>query len=131
MGLDLNPGDKLGYGQIETVIEVLRSETRFRTVTTAWRKRLFRERGMEVKAEGGMFIGLLAGQALSSGVASVNRIAFAAGRTTRRLEVIDSAHLTADERERHMLARREVAALHGYARSVCNTISPPKALTDR
>lgn len=44
------PGDEISYKQIETVINVSRERSRWKTVTNAWRKRLEHEYNLYLKA---------------------------------------------------------------------------------
>lgn len=131
MELEFKPGDAIGYGQVESVIREKRGSSRFRTVTDAWRKRLFRERSLQVVAEGGMFHGLTPSEALSYAIKDLNRVGRAARRTTVRAGVIDVHRLSREEQERHMLVRRHSAALLGHTQDVCKAIAPPAPVTKR
>lgn len=126
MALGTEPGLVISYEDAEQVIGVRREETRFLTVTQAWRKRVFREHRIRIKTEGGSFRFLTASESLALSVNDMHRVGRAVGRTVVRAEAIDHTALDDREMQRHALLRRNAAALLDAAQTACKDIVPPK-----
>lgn len=119
-------GTVVTYEQVAAAIGVEERTGRFRTVTTAWRKRVFADKLLRSIAEGGTFRFLTADDAHDLGRRDLKRIGRAAGRLATHVEVIDMATLTGARRDGHNLLRRESAALLDAARRGQKAISAPQ-----
>jgi hypothetical protein len=124
--IEISPGAQVDYSKVETILGVSRANNRFRSVTTAWRARAFRENALQSKAEGGMFLFLTADAAHDEAISSVKRVGRATGRLTKRVDAIDASELTGDRLARHSLLQREAAAMLEAMRRSAKSIVAPK-----
>lgn len=124
---DVRPGTQISYESIEQSLGIKRAESRFRTVTTAWRKRLFRERLIQSVAEGGYFRFLTADEAHDQGRSSLRKIGRATGRLATQVEAVNADELTGERRDAHNLLRREAHSMLEAARKSAKSIAAPKA----
>jgi hypothetical protein len=126
MELDVQPGTIVSYEQVTAVIGISNSVHRFRTVTNAWRRRLFRERLLQSSAEGGAFHFLTADAAHQKGRGGLTRVGRASGRLRTAVAAVDSAALTTPELvSRHNLLRRETEAIHEAAQKSARALAAP------
>lgn len=124
---DAAPGSQISYEQVEQCIGVSIKEFRFRTVTNAWRKRVFREKLIQSEADGGVFKFLTADEACDSGVKGLWRIGRATGRLRVHVEAIDPAAASSDaKRDKINLVRRASHAMHEASQASVKTIAAPK-----
>lgn len=125
---DANPGDEISHVDVAIAIGVTVQSSRFLTVTTAWRKRLFRDRRLQVKSEGGVFRVLTPDECVSAAAESMNRIGRATGRTVVRIESVDQTGLSQAAQAQHTLLRRHSLALLESAQAACEGIAAPKPI---
>lgn len=122
------PGKTVRYTDIATTIGEPAGSTRFRTVTKAWRKRLERSGIMSVVSDGTLRF-LTADEAQDRIPAALHRVGRAAGRLSKKVELIDPVDLSSDERRaQHSLERREMRHLTEEMRKSAKAILPPKPL---
>lgn len=120
------PGTSVAYGELSELCGEPVGTNRFKTIVSAWRRRVFRESGMLTKAEGGVVYFLTADAAQAEEIKHVNRIGRATGRHVRHVAAIRSEDLTTDERRaKHLLMVREGAALLEAVRSSARKIAEP------
>src|SRR5574337_915133 len=86
--IDVSHGSIIPYRMVEDIIGIPRDQNRWRTVTEAWRKRLFRERRLQIIAEGESFKALTAAEAVAHGAKRLNAHGRAVGRTATRVDSI-------------------------------------------
>lgn len=125
--LDAQPGSSFSYEEIASIIGVDPRHSRFSTVTGAWRAKLFRERGLQSRREGGAIHFLTANAAHDVAIAGVTRIARAARRARIRADAINVDELSPERREKHSLVRRELMAMHEASERAKKAIALPRA----
>lgn len=132
MNLEIVAGSHVTYDEIEETTGVKYRTHRFSSVVMAWRKRLFRERGLQTKARGGAIHFLTADAALDEAGVKMIRVGRATGRVVRDVGMIHAAELGSDEkRARHTLMAREAAALLEAARAAHKSITGPAPTQSR
>lgn len=124
--IEVQPGTVVPYAEVERIMGVHLKATRFRSVTQAWRKRIFREKLLDSTAEGGEFYFLTADAAHDKGRRIIKQIGRATGRLTVRVDAIDANELTGPRREIHNLLRRESQAMLDAARKSAKAIAGPR-----
>lgn len=129
VGLAIESGTRVPYGQVEELTGLSVKEHRFRTVTNAWRKRVFREKALEVKAEGGCFVILTPDEALTNGISSFHRVGRALGRTNAKVSVINEAELSSERAATKRLLQREIGLVSDAARRAAKEIAAPKPVS--
>lgn len=127
--MDPQPGDRITYEAVEQALGLRRTQSRFRTVTNAWRKRLFRERLVQSLVEDGAFVFLTAEGAHDNAVKGFTRLGRAAGRVLVKTEAIDVRNLPAEKVTQHNLLRREMHLVRETLAASVRTISPPRSST--
>lgn len=126
MGLPIRAGDTISYEQVCGLTGLSATETRFRSVTNAWRKRVFREMHLEVKPEGGQFVVLTPDEALSSGIKSFHRAGRALGRVSVKVSVINETELTEEKAATKCLLQRNIDAVADAARRAAKEVVAPR-----
>lgn len=119
-------GQSISYDDVAAVIKVSPDSNRFRTVTAAWRKRLFREKRLETKAEGDAFHFLSADQAHAGHIRSVMKIGRATGRLQVKLSCADPTQMSAENKDQHFRASRFVGAIAEEMRRAAKEIAAPR-----
>ena len=127
--IEASSGIGISYKQIERVTNLKRHENRFKSVVTAWRKRVFREKLLQSSAEDGTIHFLTGNEAHDLGKRDVHKIGRAAGRLSTRVETVDVASLSEDRRDRHYLLRRETTAMLESVRNSAKAIAGPKPVS--
>lgn len=125
MALELQPGAALPYADVEALIQVERGTNRFRTVTDAWRKRLFREKLIQSSAYGETFHLLTPDEAHDRGREGISRVGRMVRRTRIGIEAVDASQLTGDRRDKHNLLRREAEIVHDAVLKSAKEIAAP------
>lgn len=125
-GVEIKPGTKVSYETVADITGVRVNESRFRSVTNAWRKRVFREKALEVKAEGGCFVILTPDEALTNGISSFHKVGRALGRTNVKVSVINEAELSNERAATKRLLQREIGMVSDAARRAAKEIAAPK-----
>lgn len=113
--LNAEPGTSIAFEEVEGIIGVGWQSARFTTVTGAWRRHLFREKGIQVKREGGAFHLLTADGSQDECVRGLGKVVRSARRLRIRVDVIDQRKLSKERRERQRLLSREVQAIEETA----------------
>lgn len=122
----VGPDVSVSYFDIVETIGVTPSAPRFRTITTAWRNRVFRQRGLQSKCQGGTFTFLTADEAHDRAYSGVEKIGRSIGRQRTKIEAIPQDQLTTEQRRvEHVLLRREINALYQSAQSAAIAIAAP------
>lgn len=124
--ISLEAGARVSYEQVEKITGVRATEHRFRTVTSAWRKRVFREKALEIKAEGGFFVILTADEALTNGITSFHKVGRALGRASVKVSVINETELSSERASTKRLLQKEIGAVADAARRAAKEIAAPK-----
>lgn len=125
----VEPGMKVSYEDVCDLTKIRPNEGRFRAVTNAWRKRIFREKLISSTAEGGSFHFLTADEAHDRGLHGMQKIGRAMGRLCTRVESINAEQLTGERRERHNLLRRESQAVLEIVRASQKVIAGPRPVS--
>ena len=128
-GIAIEAGVRIPYEKVEELTGVRVNEHRFRTVTTAWRKRVFREKALEVKAEGGCFVILTPDEALTNGINSFHKVGRALGRTNVKVSVINETALSNERAATKRLLQREIGMVSDAARRAAKEIAAPKPVS--
>lgn len=128
-GLVIEAGAKIPYETVEQITGTRASEHRFRSVTNAWRKRVFREKALEVKAEGGCFVILTPDEALTHGISAFHRVGRALGRTNVKVSVINETQLSSERAATKRLLQREIGLVSDAARRAAKEIASPKPVS--
>lgn len=123
---NIEPGVQIAYGDIEKLLGISASDHRFRTVTNAWRKRVFREKLIQSVGEGGFIRFLTADEAHDRGRVGFRRIGRAAGRLATQVEAVNVENLTGERRDAHNLLRREAHVILDAARKSAKAIAAPR-----
>ncbi len=131
MKIEDDPGMSIDYEYIEGVLGVKRGSNRFRSVTNAWRKRLFREKLLMTTAEGGKFHFCTADQAHDLGRKGISKVGRSAGRLRVHVDAVNVADLSLERSAKHQLLRREVLAIHAAAQSGARAIAAPEPVAGR
>jgi len=129
LNLKVEPGSSVAYSKIEEILGLSRNETRFRTVTGVWRKKLLRERGWDTISESGEFRILSPAEALNAGISRLEKVGRAAGRTVVRVEIIEAHTLSPEEQRRHMMLRRYSRAVLESTQEAVKQVAMPKAVS--
>lgn len=130
MKLDCTLGTSISYEDISAIILTDPKSHRFLTVTNAYRKRLFRERLIQTKAEGGAIHFLTADQADTRGRDNVTRIGRKSRRTAIEVDSITPAELSSDERRAsHMLLKRETMAIFDAVQKSAKALAVPRPVS--
>ena len=126
MDLPVAKGSAITFRQIEDTIGVQPTPGRMRSVVDAWKRRLFRERGMQTIIESGAVRILTDAEALAHGNKSINHAGRAIGRAVKRIDYIDTTALTPAQKDQHTLLRRHAFAAASAVRDACIAIAPPR-----
>ena len=125
-GVEIIPGNRVPYQDVEQLTGVKANEHRFRTVTNAWRKRVFREKALEIKAEGGCFVILTPDEALTNGITSFHKVGRALGRANVKVSVINETELSKERAVTKRLLQREIGMVSDAARRAAKEIATPQ-----
>lgn len=128
-GIEIEAGARIPYKIVEDLIGTSVSEHRFRSVTNAWRKRVFREKAFEIKAEGGCFVILTPDEALTNGITSFHRVGRALGRANVKVSVINETQLSSERAATKRLLQREIGLVSDAARRAAKEIAAPKPVS--
>lgn len=119
------PGMRISYASVAEVIGVEPKTSRWRTVTDAWRARMFKEKNLRMTAEGGEFVVLTAAGALSKGIDDFHKVGRALGRTGTRVAVINEGDLDVEGGAQKRIVQREILAVADAARKAAKEIALP------
>lgn len=122
---DPKAGQAVALHDIADAIHADPKSNRLRTVVNAWRKRMFRERNLQAMVEGGQLHFLTADGASDQNVKSFHRIGRATGRLRVRQQMVDTAQLSPEKRDRHYLLTRATEAIAAAARDGAKTMALP------
>lgn len=131
-------GDRFPYEAIERLLNISRTENRFRTVTTNWRKRLHEQFNIVVEAEAGEYFYVASADEISARTYGVLKfVGRKANKHRKKLAVAkaenDQQRQTIEHQARLMLAVEKDAKKHRMnilpqaATPVQPQIAPPKA----
>lgn len=122
-------GTVVSHEAVEAVLGLNRSESRYRTVTTAWRRRLFREENVDtVVTPGHGFRFLREGERVRESVKDFGRNVRGIGRSLRRISAVRAEVLTDQDRAKHDHGRRLIAATLDGARRAQKELAAPKPI---
>ncbi len=120
------PGTSVSHDQVAELIHTQVGSSRFRSVTNAWRNKLFRDRLLQTNSEGGEFRFLTADESLDKGLGGFKRVGRAAGRLRVRVDAVNPSDLTTPEKQgRHVLLRRAAQAVGDEAAKSAKTVAGP------
>lgn len=125
--LDAQSGTSFTIEEIGKLISIDPRHNRFTTVTNAWRNKLFRERSLQSKREGGAIHFLTANAAHDASIGGLSRLSRAARRTRIKADAVNAEELSGERRERHALVRRELMAVHEATEKAKKGVALPKA----
>lgn len=107
--LELAPDAVIPHERISGLISAEHGGDRYRVVVGAWRRRVFRELGIQIASERGIgYRVLTASGAVSAAVNDFGRAAKKIGQTAVHVAAIDSRQLPEQERPRLDHVRREI-----------------------
>lgn len=124
--LQIEAGIVVSYDDIEKIVGADRKSYRFTTIMTSWKKRVLREKGLEVRRADGEVKFLTANEAHDSHVVGLHRIGRATGRLAKRTDLVDVPSLSGERRDGHTLVRREVHELLDTVRKSAKVIAGPR-----
>jgi len=97
---DLEPGGRVSYIEIESTINTKYSTNRWKGILSAWKKRLIRDRGLEIGYDHGEALLILTAQeALGQTVGEVRSMGRRVGRTSRKAMRIKRHDLTPEAQQ--------------------------------
>lgn len=123
----LEAGQTVSKSEISQIIQQPEDSSRFYTVTTAWRKRMFSELNLEIIVDGDNYRALLPHERLSHNVGKFTRSGRMIARTMRSAATIKASDLSQDEQVRLSHFQRSTAAILGQMSEARKQIEPPKA----
>lgn len=127
--VNAQPGASVAYSVLAGIIGAPIKSNRFRTVMTAYRKRIWRDHKLRIKAGGGEFRFLTGGEALQEGRNDIHRVGRAAGRAHKNIIAIDETGLSQEQKSEHALLRRVTAANLEQHQKSAKELAPPSAVT--
>lgn len=124
----LSPGQMVTHEEIEAAIGTSREQSRYRTVTAAWRNRMLREFNVDISAVPGEgFRALTADERVSESIKGFARGAIGIGRSARRAVMAPRDEMTPAAAARADHAVRVMhATLEDLNRKRKELASPPK-----
>ena len=128
IALGVEPGMDLAYELVEKTIGVLRTEHRFGSVVTAWRRRVFREHRLRIRRQGGVFRFLTSEECLTQSTIDMHRVGKAIGRTTVYIDAVRTDDLDDEGLRRHALLRQNAHVVLNATREACKEIALPKPI---
>jgi hypothetical protein len=129
MQLNLEPGEIVGYSRIERTCGVRHGTPRFKTITQAWRRKIFREQKLQSEAVGGIGIRFLTdAQALGKGINDHRLMARTGRRVATRVKAIDTQKLRPLEQKHKELLQQHLRAADSAARKIRKQLAIPKAV---
>jgi hypothetical protein len=126
MELDPQHGMEVPYEQIERLIGVPRTRSRFLTIVNSWRLRVFRERLIQSSASGGKILFLTAEKAHDKSISGFHKVGRATRRAMVRAEAIDTLQLSDIKQKEQFLLRRELHALRAQIEHSAKELADPK-----
>jgi len=119
------PGDEIPHEEVEAVLHSTREASRYRTVTTAWRKKMLREHNVDLSALPGVgFRCLTDAERVAAGVSGVQ-----SGLRKQLHSVVRADRVQTDDealRAKQDVLRRDGIALRAEATKAMRQIDPPK-----
>lgn len=124
---DLRPGDEITHERVEAALGIPRTDGRYRTVTSAWRRDLFRLDNVEVGAIVGIgFRVLTAEERVDAGVGRFQQGTRIQGRSLRRMRTIRPSDLDAPHQAKLDHAIRVGASVFQAGQALTKGLDPPK-----
>lgn len=120
------PGTSISHVDAAKAAGVIPGSNRFHTVTGRWRRIVERDKFIRVVSRDNVFHFLTADEALDLSKTDIHRIGRATGKLHGRVGAIDTAALTGERKELHLLLSRETSALLDSARRSAKAIQGPK-----
>lgn len=128
--INAGPGMSASYESIGGIIGAEPGTSRFRTVTTAWRRRLFSERGIATIAEDRTIKFLTADEHQNAASGGFVRLERASHRHMKFVRAVRHDDLSSEERRTlHRLQMREAAAVAEATRMAAQRQAEPKPVT--
>jgi len=107
--IELTPDAVIPHERIAELISAKHDSDRYRVVVGAWKRRVFRERGLQIASERGIgYRVLTASGAVSVAVTDFGRATKKISRTAVHVAAIDSRQLPDEEKPRLGHVRREI-----------------------
>jgi hypothetical protein len=107
----IESGSVVSYSSVEFIIQNPYGSHRFGTVTDAWRKRVFRESGIDSEAAGGEFRFLTPDESVTVRSKIFHRIGRAVRRNYVKVAAINAIELSEQKQKEHSLLMRENGAI--------------------
>lgn len=121
-------GEEVSHETVEAILGIDREQSRYRTVTTAWRRRVLREFNTDTVAVAGVgFRFLLEGERVSESIKDFGKGTRKIGRSLGRISRVETEQLSDGERTVVDHGRRLMAATLDAARRAQKEIGVPKA----
>ncbi len=129
---DPQRGQLITHEQIEGVITVHRSSSRYRTVVAAWRRRLINESNLDTTAIPGVGIRVLAEyDRVTASAKDYRRGVATVGKATRRVSRVQVERLTEQEQTKAEHVRRQMEATLAAGRQsvkeIAIRLAPPES----
>lgn len=128
---DMGPGSIISYVDVSSIIGEAPGSGRFKSVSNAWRRRMFRERLWQTIAEGGAFRILTADECVRHGITSVTRLGRASGRVVARTMAIRTEEVSPALLPHRRVLQLQAIALRDAARLAAAAIAAPTAINTR
>lgn len=125
--ITVEPGQLVEHEAIEEVTGLTRGTSRYRTVVTAWQRRLFRDENLDTDAVSGQGIRvLMEGERVHVSVRDFGRGVRRIGRSLRRISAVRAEALSEKDRQRYDHGRRLIALTLEGARQAQKDLAGPR-----
>ena len=122
----LSEGDEITHESVESVLEIVRRDSRYKTVTTAWRRQLLKDRNIELAAIANIgFRALTPSERVSGAVAGIRYGVRKVARSVNKVTSVETTDPLLIHKRDHM--RKLGNALIQSATAGMREIEPPKA----
>lgn len=122
--VDLPAGRTITHEEIETVVGLTRRGDRYQTIVSIWRKRLQKERNIDTEPSKGIGVVVLGEyERVEASVRDYLRGARKIGRSARRIGLVRTELLSADEQRKAEHARRHIEGTLTAARQASKEIA--------
>ena len=129
--IEAEPGTQVPYDTVEELTGTSREEHRFRTIMTAWRKRLYREKYIEVSLFDGAVNFLTPDAAFEKHRGEFHRVGRKTGRIVGRTRAINTESLSSDEkRQQHRLFSRVALEVREQFSKGAKELAGPKPVSN-
>lgn len=123
--IDPVPGTDVSYEAVAEIVSEPVGSNRLRSITEAWKKRLFTERHVQVAAIDKRFHFMTAAEAIDSSASRLQGVGKAAARVFKKTKAVDPRELSEQQRATQNIILRESMAMIDVASSAVKQIKGP------